>query len=419
VSKEKKLGMHSLLILLHRWLGLFTALFLCIAGLTGAVIAWEHELDEWLNPHLFKTQPTAEGASKPLSPLALAEQVETADPQVRVTYLPLAVKPGHTLILFVEPRVNPATGALFTSDYNQVALDPTTGEIQGRRLWGALKFSRENVLPFLYKLHYSLHLPESGEISWGVWLMGLVAIVWVLDTLIAFWIAFPARGSWRKSFAFRWRQGGAKLNFDLHRSGGVWVWGVLLIVAVTAVSMNLEYSVMRPVVSLFSPLTSSPFDNRAADPPLLPVEPRIERERALEIARVEAERRGWIAPPGGLSYLPAYGVYGIGFFTPDDERGTGSLGNPWLYLDGEDGALLAVEVPGEGTFGDIFMQAQFPLHSGRILGLPGRVLISVLGLVVAMLAVTGIVIWAKKRHARMSRRVKQRRRARTEEALTG
>jgi uncharacterized iron-regulated membrane protein len=88
-------------------------------------------------------------------------------------------------------------------------------------------------------------------------------------------------------------------------------------------------------------------------------------------------------------------------------------------VDGEDGALLAVEVPGEGTFGDIFMQAQFPLHSGRILGLPGRVLISVLGLVVAMLAVTGIVIWAKKRHARMSRRVKQRRRARTEEALTG
>jgi uncharacterized iron-regulated membrane protein len=117
--------------------------------------------------------------------------------------------------------------------------------------------------------------------------------------------------------------------------------------------------------------------------------------------------------------LPAYGVYGIGFFTPDDERGIGSLGNPWLYLDGEDGALLAVEVPGEGTLGDIFMQAQFPLPSGRILGLPGRALISVLGLVVAMLAVTGIVIWAKKRRARMSRRVKQRRRARTEEALTG
>jgi uncharacterized iron-regulated membrane protein len=122
VSKEKKFGIRSLLILLHRWLGLFTALFLFIAGLTGAVIAWEHELDEWLNSYLFKTQPTAEGASKPLSLLALAEQVETADPQVRVTYLPLAVKPGHTLILFVEPRVNPVSWRVWDSTARRAVL---------------------------------------------------------------------------------------------------------------------------------------------------------------------------------------------------------------------------------------------------------------------------------------------------------
>jgi uncharacterized iron-regulated membrane protein len=47
------------------------------------------------------------------------------------------------------------------------------------------------------------------------------------------------------------------------------------------------------------------------------------------------------------------------------------------------------------------MQAQFPLHSGRILGLPGRILISIMGLVVAMLSVTGIVIWARKRRTRL------------------
>lgn len=47
------------------------------------------------------------------------------------------------------------------------------------------------------------------------------------------------------------------------------------------------------------------------------------------------------------------------------------------------------------------MQAQFPLHSGRILGMPGRILVSLLGLVVAMLSLTGIVIWAKKRRSRV------------------
>ena len=59
-------------------------------------------------------------------------------------------------------------------------------------------------------------------------------------------------------------------------------------------------------------------------------------------------------------------------------------------------------MPWQGTAADIFVQAQFPLHSGRILGLPGRILISLMGLVVAALSVTGVVIWARKRRARLA-----------------
>ncbi|HRB97292.1 MAG TPA: PepSY-associated TM helix domain-containing protein, partial [Nitrosomonas sp.] len=64
-------------------------------------------------------------------------------------------------------------------------------------------------------------------------------------------------------------------------------------------------------------------------------------------------------------------------------------------------------IPGSGSAGDIFLDAQFPLHSGRILGLPGRIMISILGLLVAMLSVTGIIIWQRKRWAR-ARIVNQR-----------
>ncbi|MNN88395.1 hypothetical protein D3C81_2060750 [compost metagenome] len=51
---------------------------------------------------------------------------------------------------------------------------------------------------------------------------------------------------------------------------------------------------------------------------------------------------------------------------------------------------------------------QFPLHSGRILGLPGRILISIMGLLVAMLSVTGVVIWWKKRKARVRSEIQVR-----------
>ncbi|WP_426114768.1 PepSY domain-containing protein [Massilia sp. PWRC2] len=56
--------------------------------------------------------------------------------------------------------------------------------------------------------------------------------------------------------------------------------------------------------------------------------------------------------------------------------------------------------PWQGSAANLFVQAQFPLHPGRILGLPGRILISCMGLVVAMLSVTGVSIWWRKRGAR-------------------
>jgi uncharacterized iron-regulated membrane protein len=72
-----------------------------------------------------------------------------------------------------------------------------------------------------------------------------------------------------------------------------------------------------------------------------------------------------------------------------------------LYYDGADGRYLGDEEPWQGTAADIFVQAQFPLHSGRILGVPGRILISIMGLVVAALSVTGVIIFARKRSSRV------------------
>jgi hypothetical protein len=51
------------------------------------------------------------------------------------------------------------------------------------------------------------------------------------------------------------------------------------------------------------------------------------------------------------------------------------LGDPWIYIDGTSGEPRGASLPGSGSAGDLFMQAQFPLHSGRIAGTPGRVLV--------------------------------------------
>jgi len=233
------------------------AAFLFVAGLTGAVISWDHEIDEWLNPRLFDA-PAPSPEARKRTALELIEGLEAADPRLRVAFAPLEVEDGHALGVSVVPRIDPATGKPHELGFNQVTLDPYTGQVQGTRLWGAISLSRENLMPFLYKLHYSMHIPNVGALELGTWFMGMVSIVWVLDCIVALYISLPGarawRRSWRKSFGFRLRQGGHKRTFDLHRAGGLWVWGLLLIVAITSVSMNLRREVVRPLVERLSTL---------------------------------------------------------------------------------------------------------------------------------------------------------------------
>lgn len=417
-------SIRSFWVILHRWFGLAMAAFLFMAGLTGAVISWDHELDALLNPHLM----FVESQGPALSGLELAERVEAADPRAVASYIPLAAEAGHALDIFVEGRIDPTTHEPYLLDYNQVFLDPVTGEILGKRMWGAITLDREHLMPFLYAFHYTLCMPEMWGIhEWGVWLMGGVALIWTIDCFIGFYLTLPVRsgpvrGGGRQSWWQRWKpawqikQGAStyRLNLDIHRAFGLWTWVLLFILAISATSLNLYSEVAKPLVNLFSSFTPTPFDLRTPNDHDDPIVPAL--GWAEIVARAEAERpaQGWTEPVGAIGYSAEYGVYYVGFFAPGDDHGAAGVGPVWAYFDGMDGRYLSAAVPWTGTAGDLFLQIQFPLHSGRIIGLPGRILISVMGLVVAALSVTGVVVWWKKRS---SRRLAEARRGAATEPL--
>lgn len=393
----------------HRWLGLIAAPFLIVTGLTGAIISWDHELDDWLNPHLRFVH--SQGNKQ--SPLTLASQVEEKYPEIKVASIPLYTEPDESLALFVMPRQNPETGKLFTPGFNQVFLDPVTGEELGKREWGAVwPLNSENLISFLYKLHYSLHLPEMfGTDRWGIWLLGAIAILWTLDCFIAFYITLPpspAKQTTRAQFLKRWKKawtirpnaGTFKLNYDIHRAFGLWAWGLLLLIAFTAFALNLRREVFIPMLSAVTPLTPSAIEQRPRSPLHAPVMPDVTYAQILRNAETQASQKGWQAPASRIGYFMNLGVYSVEFFYPEADHGVAGGGHQRLFLDGHTGAYLGDKVPWTGTVGDLIAQAQFPIHSGRILGLPGRILISAMGLIVALLSGTGLYIWLKKRKSR-------------------
>jgi uncharacterized iron-regulated membrane protein len=392
-------------VLLHRWVGLAIAAFLFVAGLTGALISWDHELDQWLNPHLLR----APSRGELLSPYELASRVEAADPRAFVTYLPFHAKIGDSVSILVDARVDPATGELFELGYNQVFVDPVSGMILGRREWGAVGLDVEHLIPFLYKLHYSLCVPELwGVDKWGVWFMGVIALLWLLDCFVAFYITTPSprrapsgdgRAIWRRwkpAWQIKLTSTRYRICFDIHRASGLWCWALLFALALTAASLNLEKEVARPLVGLFATFTPTPHDQRQARPRNEPIMPRLSMMEIEARAREEAALRNWREPIGAIGYEQEYGIYSVQLFSPGGDHGAAGVGPAELYLDANDGCSLGDRRPWRGTAGDVFLQIQFPLHSGRIAGLPGRIAVSLMGALVAILSATGVVIWWKK-----------------------
>jgi len=404
--------MRAAFVLIHRCVGLAIAAFLFVSGVTGAVISWDHELDELINPHLVE----APGRGALLDPLVLADKLAVDEPHSIVTYVPLHAEEGHSLDFGVEPKFNPETQDLYATGYNQVFIDPVTGVVRGKREWGAAwPITTETFVSFMYVLHYSLHIPEIWGIDrWGEWLMGGIALLWTIDCFVGFYLTLPIRkrttariGSWWRRWKPAWKikTGGSRyrINFDLHRAFSLWTWVLLLVLAISAVSLNLYGEVARPIVAALSSFTPTPYDTRPMLPHSEMLTPQVTYAQVLANGRAEAEKRGFTLPAGDIFYSPEFGVFGVRFFAPGGDHDPG-LGPDILYFDSADGRYIGDWIPWRGTAGDLFLQMQFPVHSGRIFGIPGRILISAMGLGVAMLSVTGVVIWLRKRRARRAAR---------------
>ena len=320
--------MRALWTLVHRYAGLLMAGFLFISGVTGAIISWDHELDDVLNPHLMEahTQGPAQAS------LALARQVEARYPDVRVSYIPLHAEKGESLALGVSPRVDPATKKLAEPGFNQVFVDPVSGAELGKREWGAVwPITKETFVSFLYRLHYTLHIPEMWGIDrWGIWLLGGIAIIWTLDCFVGFYLTLPVRRRngnsaaraaasddiagdkpvpagkswwqrWQPAWKVRWNGGSNKLNFDLHRAFSLWTWALLFILAFTAFSLNLYNEVFAPVMKTFSQVTPTPFDTRPMADKHHPIEPRLGYAEVINAPATKRSTASGPSPPVACS----------------------------------------------------------------------------------------------------------------------
>lgn len=396
-------------VIVHRWAGLTIALFLTIAGVTGAMMPFEEALSYASKPGAAFVAPATPGAA-PLDPVSIAERVEKATGAV-VMYLPLEVPRDHVLRLFVAPSAHgPAP------PFDMVWANPYDGTIRATLTWGGWHDGAQDIVPFLYSLHYGW---VAG--AWGMFAFGIAALIWTLDCFVGFALTLPPaararpggaapgfRARWAPSWKIR-RSGGHKLTFDLHRASGLWLWPLLFVFAWSGVALTLPQA-SQPVMKLLgaSDLYMPPAQAKPVSAPAIGRRAAI--AHGLAAMRAIGREKGFtIDRPTMLGYDPASGAYTLYAHTSLDA--VDKDGRTVLWFDGGDGRVLHFADPIGRTGADRTMTWMTMLHMAEVFGLPYRIFVSLLGLAVTALSVTGVMIWMRKRSARLLSRGAMRRAA--------
>lgn len=370
---------HALLVL-HRWTGLALAAFVVLAGLTGSFLAFHHEIDAALTPHLHRVAPGPQRASLD----GIADRIEAAHPTLAVGYFLLSPQPEGALVAVMNTRAAADAGRLDrdAARPTHVFADPYSGRILGERAWGELGARSEHVVPLVYRFHTTLFAGEAGQ-----WITGGIAALWIVMLAGGVVLALPSAAALRHAFRLRWAEGGARRWFDLHRAVGLAASLVLVTIAFSGLYMNLP-AVVEPAVAALSPFSPRPASVR---PPGAPREDvwRIGWDAALAAARARQPEH----PVVVLGRVESRGYYQARFMPPDDIMDAGTLR---IFVAGRDGKVLGRFEDRKGTAGDLVRIWQFPLHSGQAFGMPGRILVLLAGFVPLVLAWSAFALWLRR-----------------------
>lgn len=415
----------GVMVKIHRYLGLSLAFFLIIVAATGSVIAFYDELERVFNTHLRVVTPqTPSWTLHDL--LAIREQLEAQDPRAHVYALQFPQKPDESVFSRVEAAIDPKTGHPYELDYDEVFANPYTGERLGDRQFGNFSLQPEDLIAQIYYLHYALVLPLTA----GIWLLGIIALIWAIDCFVGFYLTLPQGGKKKgtsgktKGFFSRWKPAwmikrGTSANrfiYDTHRATGLWLWPLLLVFAVTGFALNLAGPYAQ-IISKFSDYVH--FQEMPVRPPLEEplLDPPIDWYQALELGQryfAEQEKiEGFtVESPAALEYWRHLGMYFYLAHTSRDLRDAGGTPNETnstataatIVIDAHDGRFLGLQLPTGQRASNTVTSWINAMHLTAIWGLPWQIAVAVLGVIIIVTSVTGVLIWWRKRKRPKPRR---------------
>ena len=340
--------LRSIWFQVHKWLGITLAVLVIPIALSGAALVWHDWLDEQINSQRFPqvTAPLLE----PGAYAAAAARVAKPGEAVRAISLP--DEKGAVQVTLTKPLPDGRRQA-----FARVWIDPRTAEPIERA------GSREGVLSVIHVLHGSLMVPGVGRK-----IVGLIGVAMLLSSLTGLWLWWPLKGSVRRGL--RWNRR-PDLNSNLHFQAGFWISLPLAVLSLTGVWISFP--------EVFSGTRSGPPGTapRVLEQTHLSPDQTVAAAQSLASGRVES-----IAWP--MEGSPTWTVKIRREGKPQEVKVADFDAKAWL-------------VP---TKPETFARTMRRIHDGTGMPVVWQIIIFVGGILPALLAVTGILMWLRMRRRR-------------------
>jgi uncharacterized iron-regulated membrane protein len=349
--------MRRIILKVHLVAALAAGVFLAVLGLTGAIMAFEPELDHLLHRPLWHVAP--EGATRTLAELGDAAS-KTQDGQ-RPTGFLLSTEPDLSYQILFRGR--------------SVFVDQYRGTVLGERASGPDFLSR------VHQLHLRLLIQNESDSGKTVAKWAAVAMVLLLSSGMYLW--WPT-----KRVRVRSSRGTRRWWFDLHNTVGVWSFVFTATATVTGLAIGFDEHF---VPWIYAATRSAPAVMYTR-PPRFTIAPSgspIGPDRAVAIARAALPG----ASPISLQIPPPNGVYAISARYPEDLT---PGGRSRIYVDQYSGAVLAAEGSRTAPAGSRVITLNRALHTGDVFGMPSKIVMSIASLALVMQLISGVVMWVRK-----------------------
>lgn len=339
---------------LHRWTALGLGIVVLLLTVTGAALVFRDELTAVFTPQVV-IAPREVAADVHQRLLAAARSV---DPEARTVEIVPAVRPDRAFEVILGGG-RPA---------RHLFVDPHDARI--------VADGERQFMPFvtLFALHREFFLGPNGVYLAAA---GGFALLFLAASGVVLW--WPR--AWK--YAFRLRLGGGRVavSHDLHRTLGAVFAVFLLVNAATGVSMVFDEALPRAVNTVARMETPSPI------PPASPGTMRPLDEIVAAANRAFPDGRVVrVVVREGVPVMVRKRLAG-----ENDTKGMNRI-----HVDGVTGAVVAARALDRQPPGNRLYEWMYPLHTGKLVGWPHRVVLVLAGLAPLVSLATGLILWRSR-----------------------